>query len=943
MLTRVNALVRAALWWFYAKVTFGPRQVAAIREADERGRLVYVMQTRSRFDQLYFNYAFEKNSLPLARWSNGTRTMFLRPFLSLLGLIFRRRDKRSELDKLAGTLRRERAALVFLERPLDTEVDKRAYSQPVLERLVELQREEQAVHGERAKPLVLLPLMVIWERRSEDFRPTLLDGVFGSRHSPGFFRKIVHVIKNLYQPFFLMGAPLVQIGEPVEVAPLPADTETALVAEALRLQLAGTLEQQRAVVVGPPYKKGAVIKREILNDEAFRGELARIAAEESRPLEEVTASAREDLDKIAADFRLLTIKFMAVLLSPVFQLIYDGLEVDEEGLERVRQAARDHRIVVIPSHKSHIDYLIISSVFYQAGLMPPHIVAGENLDFPPVGALFRRSGAFFIRRSFKGDQVYALALATYMGKILAEGYPIEFFIEGGRSRTGKLLAPRFGVLRMILDRFLCGGFEKLKIVPVAVTYERVIEAGAHQKELVGGEKHKENLGALIRSTSVLTSKYGRLYVDFGELIDVPEYLGRYAITDESVDDDDVLAQLTQRLGYRVIYEINQAGPVTPSALTSLALLTTTTRSIGRARLHKIVGFVLDLLVRRSVRLSGSLQMALASKRAVLKGASSPRAPDDAESLAFLTGGRPVDSDEPDAYTLLGRAVSDLADEAIRLFSDSNLVEHTTLDRNKNGKGSEAEREGGAHRFFYSVPEERRGELAYYKNTIVHALVPEALLSAALLEPGATEVALEPLMERTLFLSKLFKQEFFYEERAQFEAVFWRTFDALAQRGWVSSASPRSGPVWVPVEAPALEFFRSLVLTFLEAYTLVAVELEFLRGRWVEEKEFIEHLLLACQVHYHEGRVHYSETLAKPTFVNALRLYVEWGHVETKTEERRRNKTVRLYRLVEANDEAYAALVERLRCLLRTRPGATARASTPALPAVEPSDGRRAAP
>lgn len=946
MLSRVNFWVRLALWWFFAKVTFAPRQVATIREAAERGRVVYVMQTRSLFDQLYFNAVFLEHGLPLARWSNGIRTMFLRPFLSLLGLAFRRRDRRSELEKLAACLRRDRAALLFLERPLDSEPEKRVWSQPALERLVELQREEMAQFGDRARSLQLVPLMVIWERRSEEFRPTLLDGVFGSRQSPGFFRKIVHVAKNLWQPFFLMGAPLVQIGEVVEVPPLPADAETASLAEALRARLSLMLEQQRAVVVGPPYKKGAVIKREILQDERFRGELARIAAEEGRAIGDVTQAAREDLDKIAADFRLLAIKFMAVLLSPVFQLIYDGLEVDEEGLERVRQAARDHRIVVIPSHKSHIDYLIVSSVFYQAGLIPPHIVAGDNLDFPPVGALFRRSGAFFIKRTFKGDQVYALALATYIGKILAEGYPIEFFIEGGRSRTGKLLAPRFGVLRMVLDRFLAGDVEKLKIVPVAVTYERVIEAKAHHKEVAGGEKRQENLGALIRSTSVLTSKYGRLYVDFGELIDARDYLERYGALpacNGTEADDEAVARLTQRLGYRVIYEINQAGPVTPSALTSLALLTTTTRSISRARLHRLIGFVLDLLIRRGVRLSGSIKMALASKRAVLKGASSPVAPDDATSLAFLVAGSSL-ADEPqgvgaaleaaaepseaDAYTLLGRAVSDLTDEAIRLFSDSKLIEITTLDRGGDKRREAKTRdleappaEAGGHRFYYSVPEERRGELSYYKNTIVHSLVPEALLSAALLEPGTAVMELEPLMERTLFLSKLFKHEFFYEERAEFERVFWRTFDKLAARGWVATEgeAPHTGAVRIAQPAPALEFFRSVLLTFLEAYTLVAVELEpMMRGRWVEEKEIVEHLLLTCQAYYHEGRVRFSETLAKPTFLNALRRYVEWGHVRTRSEERRR-KTVRLYQLVEESEPQ--VLVERLRGLLRTRKAA----------------------
>src|SRR5690606_15879867 len=193
--------------------------------------------------------------------------------------------------------------------------------------------------------------------------------------------------------------------------------------------------------------------------------------------------ARKNFDAIAADFSLLMTKFLAVVLTPVFQLIYDGLEVDEEGLEKVREAARDGRIVVIPSHKSHIDYLIISYIFFEYGLVPPHIAAGDNLNFPPVGTMFRRSGAFFIRRQFKGDDLYALCLKRYIGKLLLEGHPIEFFIEGGRSRIGKLLSPRFGMLRMVVDSYLEQPTGPVRIIPCNVAYERVIEGQSHQKEV----------------------------------------------------------------------------------------------------------------------------------------------------------------------------------------------------------------------------------------------------------------------------------------------------------------------------------------------------------------------------------------------------------------------------------------------------------------------------
>src|SRR5690606_21875069 len=140
------------------------------------------------------------------------------------------------------------------------------------------------------------------------------------------------------------------------------------------------------------------------------------------------------------------------------------------------------------------------------------------------------------RRQFKGDDLYALCLKRYIGKLLLEGHPIEFFIEGGRSRIGKLLSPRFGMLRMVVDSYLEQPTGPVRIIPCNVAYERVIEGQSHQKEVQGGSKGKENIGALLRSTKVLTSRYGRLYVTFGDPIDLGDYLDQYEVTQASEDD-----------------------------------------------------------------------------------------------------------------------------------------------------------------------------------------------------------------------------------------------------------------------------------------------------------------------------------------------------------------------------------------------------------------------
>ncbi len=176
-----------------------------------------------------------------------------------------------------------------------------------------------------------------------------------------------------------------------------------------------------------------------------------------------------------------------------------------------------------PSHKSHIDYLVLSDMLYGNALMPPLVAAGDNLSFWPIGILLRRGGAFFIRRDFHDDTLYPVLVEAYMRKLLAEGFTLEFFLEGGRSRIGKPLPPK---VRPAVDGRRLGAKlrgTKVKLVPISIGYERIIEERSFVHELAGGEKPSENVGDLIKSSSILRSKWGRLYVQFGEIIDFDEF------------------------------------------------------------------------------------------------------------------------------------------------------------------------------------------------------------------------------------------------------------------------------------------------------------------------------------------------------------------------------------------------------------------------------------
>ena len=230
----------------------------------------------------------------------------------------------------------------------------------------------------------------------------------------------------------------------------------------------------------------------------------------------VEREARRELRRLCAAQNPYTLAFLHRLLANVWNRIYDGLEVDQEGLAKVRDACRDGAIVLLPSHKSHVDYLILSDVLYMNAMSPPLIAAGDNLNFWPIGPILRGAGAFFIRRSFKGKKLYSVLVDAYMRKLLLEGFSIEFFLEGGRSRTGKLLSPKYGLLSMVVDACLMLPGRKVSFVPISIGYERIVEERSYVDEQAGGEKAKENIGGLLKTPRVLRSRYGRLYLQFGE-------------------------------------------------------------------------------------------------------------------------------------------------------------------------------------------------------------------------------------------------------------------------------------------------------------------------------------------------------------------------------------------------------------------------------------------
>lgn len=864
MTERFGLLARLIGRVFFSRVDFPARFGNAVATCSREGVPVYVMGTVSLLDYLYLNWASLRHELPRAEFANGLKMGVFQPWRTALRLWWRRRRgvvPRPDAEVLGGLVRRRRSALIFLRRAFSFNLlNTPLGASNLLRALVAEQRELQ-------HPIFLVPQVLIWERRAERDRTSIIDTFFGDPQAPGPIRKALGFALNHRRAF-------VRSGEPVNLQAFLAEQGGAdddELAARLRALVQQRLEVEHRVIHGAPVRPPRQVAADIVADPRFSATLTKIASELERPIESVEREARANLLEIGADLRLWMIDLFSVVLALVWARIYEGIEIDDEGLERIREAGRRGPVIIAPSHKSHIDYLIISYVFYGRGMVPPHIAAGANLSFFPMGPIFRKAGAFFLRRSFRGQPIYGAAFRAYVQRLLVDGHWLEFFIEGTRSRTGKLLPPRYGLLRMVIDAVVEGAVEDVTVVPTNFGYERLIEESAYRKELEGAEKKSEGVGDLLKTTRVLAHKYGRMRIQFADSLSIRALLEAEGALDRGAAPAQV-ERAAKVIGYHIAAGINRAAVLTPTALLAAVLLTKVHRGIERDDLMLRVGYLLDSAVRRGVVLSGPVLRAMQMNRQKLQFAATR------DELALAQSGSPDPlGAQGRRVRALGEAVAPLIDTALGMFEQSGWIFHKRFDE---GDVVVVKRDGRLH-------------LDYYKNNLLHLFVPEALLATALLA-GVDEsgtVSADELRDDTKFLSRMLKLEFIYEPGMGFDRQYEVTFESFMEAGWlVDRGDGRLGTA--EGVRPVVSIFAKLIQNFVESYLIVGRSLVELGSESVAEKAFLTRCQGLADRLFELGDVHCYEAVSKVNLGHALQIYLELGHVR-KREETAGKRTVRV--------------------------------------------------
>jgi glycerol-3-phosphate O-acyltransferase len=342
-------------------------------------------------------------------------------------------------------------------------------------------------------------------------------------------------------------------------------------------QLNTYLDKQRASMLGPDLSDKRNLIDKLIYSPALKHACEVEAQEKGITIKEARQAARGYAKEIVNDYSHPIIRVFDRFLTWLWTQLYDGVEVHH--FERVRALATDHEIVYVPCHRSHVDYLLLSYVIYKRGLSIPYVAAGNNLDVPVLGPMLRGAVAFYIRRSFRGNALYTAVLREYMHTLITRNTPIEYFIEGGRSRTGRLLPPKMGMLAMTVHSQLRYSNKPVVFIPTYIGYERIMEGGTYIGELKGKPKESESLMGLLKVTRKIERIFGHVHLSFGTPLHMTDFMEKFDVPTESLPAhrtdtplDDKASAMIDNLGVKIMQHINKAAVVNPVSLLSLVLL-----------------------------------------------------------------------------------------------------------------------------------------------------------------------------------------------------------------------------------------------------------------------------------------------------------------------------------------------------------------------------------
>jgi len=770
-----------------------------LKQLQEEGTVVYATKYRGHLDYLLYHYNLRRRRLPYPKIAFDLNMSLLLPFTRFFKVLFSQLSYFYRSGKLPSpyqtgfygkAIREGTPSLIFLIDP------KRFISRFIhaekdhLQFLLETQKDLD-------RPIFIVPQLILYDTSVEKDYETLTDLLFGYRDYPSVARKILMFAKHRGEAFIDFGQPL---DLKAYLQSQPPDRPLHAMVTEIRDALIESIDSRKRVILGPIMKSRQQLKEMVLMDPRVNEKIESTAASEKKSLSYARKKAGEYFDEVAADFNITYLHLFDIGLRWLWKKLFEGLDVDTSVLGMVKEWARKGPLIFIPSHKSHLDYLILNYVLHASHMHIPRVAAGKNLAFWPIGYIFRKAGAFFIRRSFRQPRLYVEVVNRYIKALLQEGHPLEVFIEGGRSRNGKLVLPKTGFLSILLHAHAEGFCKDLVFVPTSMVYDRILEGKSYRKELEGGVKEQEKLKHIIGARRLLKRKYGKVYIRFSPPVSLNEYLQETKLSPQ---------ELPRRFAFHLVKAINDVTLVTPLTLVATAILGAHRRGFLYSELFETAETLIRFLKTFSIPMAASL-------------GDSSRATQ--ETLSLLLNWKIVE-----------------------VLEDVDQEEET----------------------FYFVEDEKKIELEYYKNNIIHFFIPHALVATSLLAGREEEKKLDSILTDYTFMKTLLKNEFLFDEDENEREKVRSILDYFLEASFVSASAENDAFKITKMGFDKLPTWASLTKTFMESYWIATKAMGHQKNLGLKEDALLKKMSYLGRRFHKLGVVDHVGALSRLNFTNAI--------------------------------------------------------------------------
>ncbi|MBF0200183.1 MAG: 1-acyl-sn-glycerol-3-phosphate acyltransferase [Desulfamplus sp.] len=803
----------------FSRIKIDRRKTDRLNRLNEKGIVIYVGKYKSLFEFLYYHTTFKKSALPYPEIAFGLKFFLLLPvkrvmqiFLSHMEHFLRKFKIKSPYftGYFEDTLSKGHAGFLHM-------IEGKSFYRKFIESRPDSLTHIIQFQKHSPRPVFLVPQTIVFSVKPVRTTSTIMDILLGSNEKPGKLKRLMAIWQKPEKISVEIAAPLnlQDFLDRPDIRGIDEDFQ----AYSLRTHLIDTLNRQKRSITGPVLKSREELTQDILTGQSLQTFLKEHSETTGQPLMVTHRKAANYIEEIAANYNLNTIMIFEKVLTWAFSNIFEGLVVDHDGLNRIKEEAKKSPVILAPCHKSHLDYLLLSYVMFKNNMACPHIAAGKNLSFWPLGPIFRGGGAFFLRRTFKGAVLYSRIFGAYIEKLLSEGFNMEFFIEGGRSRTGKLLSPKLGFLSMLIKAYRDGACEDLIFMPTYVGYDRVLEEDAYLREIEGGKKNPENLSQLIRARKFLKKKYGKVYIKFHEPISLNDYLSEKGVDIFSVDKEQHM-DLCKSIGYKLLNSINKTSVVTPHGIVASALLNTPGNSFSKRELMFRINSYMTMLTIWNAEMADTLTID----------------PDLALNHVLKT--------------FVARKFIELADE-----TEEELTENT--------------------RFF--IKDNKRPIINYYKNNTIAFFIPAAYTAIAILKADTFQFSSLDLTDTYRFLQNFFIDEFSFDEETTCVEHIHKCLKAFTEEGILVPNPSFTDTYNVTSEGfRKLKAFSEFLRPFLESYKIALIYFQKYPPDKYEIKDMVKKMQSEGLKYYKRREILLKESISRVNYSNAANFFMQNG-------------------------------------------------------------------